>query len=166
MTSSISAISGSLVGTSSSGSSTALTDVTKKKLEALGIDTTNIKTESDGQAKLQEAQAAQAAAQHQGKHHGTNPMESIEDGAKSLAAQMDIAVGTKDDIGTVFSNISTKIEELQASAGDDQTKKSEVDGYQKQYDTLYREYSQAMAAKKMTGASALANYNKAALGLS
>lgn len=165
MTDAISAISSSSVSTSTSSSSATLTDATKKKLEALGIDTTNIKTEADGQEKLKEAQAAQAAAQQQGKPQGTNPMETIQDGAKSLAASMGVAVGSKDDIDTIFSNLSTKITELQASAGDDQTKKSEVDGYQLQYDTLYREYSQAMAAKNMTGASALANYNKAALGL-
>lgn len=163
MTDAISSISSNASSSlsASSSSSGKLTDETKKKLEALGIDTANVKTEAEGQAKLKEAHAAQA---HQ-KPKGASPMASIEDGAKALASEMGVSVGSKDKLTDIFDNITAKLSELKASAGDDENKKAEVSNYENQYNTLYNEYSQMAAARNMTGASALANYNKAALGL-
>ena len=61
MVSSISSI-GSLDSTTSTSSVQALTEETKQKLEALGIDTSNITTEAQGLAALATAQATSEAS--------------------------------------------------------------------------------------------------------
>ena len=172
MSDSISAISSaSAGGVKSSGSSTALTDATKKKLEAMGIDTSKIKTETDGQTKLKEAQASQGSASAQGKHQppqGASQMKSIEEEATALAGKMNVDVKKGDKIDDILSNISQKITGLQASAGTDESKKSEVGNYQSEYNKISTEYQSLKTAQSMLSNSlnGLANYNKAAFGLS
>lgn|SRR5574344_783714 len=165
MTDSISAVSANSVSKSSSSSSTALTDATKKKLEALGINTTDIKTESDGQEKLKEAQAAQNAQNAKPAQQAQS--NTVETEAKDLASQMGVVVGNNDDLATILDSISAQISNVQASAGTDETKKSEADNYQIQYNTIYQEYQQQEASKSMLTGSldGMAAYNKAALGL-
>lgn len=164
MTSAISSISSvSVASSSSASSSSALTEDTKKKLEALGIDTSNIKTETEGQQKLKEAQAAQASAQQ--KPQSNTSMEIVEDNAKSLASKIGAVVGNDDKIDDIFDKISTKISDLKASAGNDETKKSAAEAFDSEYNTLYSEYNRVLSSMKMTGATALGNYNKVALGI-
>lgn len=147
---------------STSSSSSALSDDTKKKLEALGLDPTKYTTEAQAQAAITAAQEKQAQQSQQG---GSNSYESIKTEVNSLASTMGIEVGSNDKLEDILDKISTQITTLQASAGTDATKLADVNNYQAQYTTITSELSKIEAAKNMTGASALANYNKAALGL-
>ena len=171
MTGAISAISGSS-SVSTSSSSSQLTDATKKKLEALGIDTAKIKTETEGLAKLKEAQASQASQAAQASAApppppgGISP-EDVKTEAKALAASIGVSVGQSDKINDILNKISTKISEMKASAGTDESKKSEVEGFYAQYQAVYTDYQEIESKKSMLSNSldALANYNKIRLGL-
>lgn len=168
MTNSISAINGSSsVSSTSSSSSKPLSEETRKKLEALGIDTTNIKTESEGQTKLKEAQSAQANAQAGGQKppQGALSPEKIKEEVEALASKVGVSVGNSDKIEDIMNNISKKISEIKASAKTDPNKLAEAESFESEYTTLSSELSQMKAAQNMTGASALANYNKLMLVL-
>ena len=168
MTDAISSVSSNSAASSSSNSSSAakISDETKKKLEALGLDPSKYTSEAAAQAAITEAQQAQQAqqAQAQPKNSGTS-METIEDSVKNLASKMGVPVGNNDKVDDILGNLSDKISELKTSAGTDETKKTEATAYDNEYFTLNAEYTQATAAQNMTGATAVAVYNKAALGL-
>ncbi len=168
MSDAISSVSSSSVASSSSSTS-KLSESTKKKLEALGLDPTKYTSEAAAQAAITSAQKAQQAQQTQAQgqpQDDSSSIDTIETNVKSLAANMGLSVGNDDEIDDIFDNISNKISELQSAAGTDETKKAELSSFQSQYSALSSEYAQAMATKNMTGASALASYNKASLGLS
>lgn len=170
MTDAIGSVSSNSVASSSSNSSSAakISDETKKKLEALGLDPSKYTSEAAAQAAITEAQQkAQQAQQAQAKpqSNGTS-METIEDSVKNLASKMGVPVGNNDKVDDILGNLSDKISELKTSAGTDETKKAEATAYDNEYFTLNSEYTQATAAQNMTGATAVAGYNKAALGLS
>lgn len=161
---SVNAISSSFSASSASGSSTSqLSEDTKKKLQALGLDPTKYTSEAQAQAAIQEALARQT--QQPPKPEAVN-MDSIKTEVQELASSMGVTVGSNDKIDDILNNISLKITELQASAGTDSSKLADVNSYQTKYTTIENELSQLKASKSMTGANALANYNKAALGLS
>lgn len=162
MTDSISAVSASATSntSSSSSSSTKLTDATKAQLEALGIDTTNITTEADGQAALKAAEANKETAK---MSQASNPSEdSIKTDAKSLASELGVSISDDDTTDDILDKISSAISQLREAAGDDQTKLAEVEKYQDEYDTISGDYtnmqtSQAQLTNSMSG---LASYNK------
>lgn len=160
---SISAISSnSASNTSKSGSASALSEDTQKKLKALGLDPTKYTSETQAQTAILEAQSKQEGP----KQSGAPGMSSIQTEIQDLASKMGLPVGNNDKMSDILGVISNKIDDLKAAAGTDVTKLSAVSDYQSQYTAISNELAQMEAAKKMTGASALANYNKAALGLS
>lgn len=176
MTNAISSISSSAA--SSSSSTTTLSSDTKKKLQVLGLDSSKYKTEAQAQEAITQAQSQTSGTQTVkggcasctncgkcGKGSTTN-ISSIQTSAKDLASKMGVSVGTKDELPDILSKISDKISELESSAGSDSTKLSDVDSYKKQFQTLAGKFEKISASQNMTGASALASYNKAALGLS
>lgn len=151
--------------TSNISSSQKLTDVTKKKLEYLGIDTVNIKTEAQGQAELKiavqkELQSAQAA-----NNGGSEAMLKAQ--AKDLAYQVGASVSSSQKVGDILTKVSSKITELKQAAGRDETKLSKVYQYQSQYDAIVSSFNNMQTAKNQiaTGMDGLANYNKILLGL-
>jgi len=166
---SISALtSASSVSTASSSSTTKLSAATKSKLEAMGIDTTNITTEVQGQTALKAAELKkEAAAQKAGGAQGNSSEASIKADAKSLASQVGASVADDDSIDDIMSKISSKIRELRASAGTDESKLAEIEGYQTQLDSISSTYSamQTSQAQLSSSMSGLASYNKASLNL-
>jgi len=168
MTDSISAVSSaSAASSTSSSSSTKLTAATKTQLEALGVDTTNITSETEGQTALKAAQAKSDAQQKAKAAAGGGSEDSIKASAQTLASEMGVSVSSTDTTDDILSNISAKLSELKASAGDDQVKLAELEQYQSEFDTLSTSYtnmqtSQAQLSNSMSG---LATYNKASLNL-
>lgn len=143
-------------------SSTKLSEDTKKKLKELGLDPSQYSSEA-------EAKAAIAAKEHQktegAKKAGGGDFKRIEEEAQSLAAEMGISAGSNDKISDIMDKISNKISELESGAGSDKTKLAQVNDFSNKYTTISNELAQLQAAKNMTGATALGNYNKASLGL-
>lgn len=150
-----------------------LTEETKNELQALGLDPSKYTTEAQGQKALIEAQAAQssqatqAVAQPQhASHFGF--VSSIRAEVETLAAQVGVSVGSRDKMIEVLGSIADKITDLKISAGTDSTKLAKVNSYQSQYEAISGEILQKQSSEsKLTDSlKYLANYNKAALGLS
>lgn len=171
---SINAIGGmasSLSRVSASGSSSALSEETKRKLESLGVDTSKIKTESEGQQKLkeiQDAQAAQANKSDQGKHHQQDgsQIQSINEKLTSLASQVGVSISGNDKIPDILSTISNKISEMSVKAGGDTQKLQKISQYQNELNVIASEYAsfvnqhQASQNQLSGGMDSLAAYNK------
>lgn len=143
---------------SSNTASNALTDETKAKLLALGVDVSNIKTEMQGEIALQQAQRQQKT-QETAKN---SQEDSVKSEALSLASEVGASVSSDATTSDIMSAISAKISELQSSAGADVSKMQQVAEYQQQYDSLStsiasQQMQQAQMASSMNG---LANYNK------
>jgi len=146
----------------SSSNLSKISEETKKKLIELGLDPSKYTTEAQAQAALIQTQATKSPAPQKPDN---SDMNTIETKIKDLASLIGVSVGNSDKITDILSNISNKIGELQSSAGTDATKLAEINNYQTQFTDISSELAKAQSSKNMTGASALANYNKAALGL-
>jgi len=164
---SVNAIGGmSAASSGSSGSSSPLSDITKKKLESLGIDTSKIKTETQGQQKLKEAQASQASQATQGQQNGAGQAQAIKDQASNLASQMGISVSKNDKVSDILDHISTKLTGLSAQSGQDPQKVQELKQYKSEYTVIASEYAslqaqQQSSQKQLTGSmDSMAAYNK------
>jgi len=156
----------------SSSSSTVLTDTTKKKLEALGIDASKIKTETEGLQKLKEAEAQQAAqaaqsAQGQQQQNGASSQtDAIKTQATSLASQLGISVSDKDTVEDILENIGTKLSAMSVQAANDPQKMQELKGYESQFASISSEYvniqtQQQQSQSQISGSlDSLATYNK------
>ena len=148
----------------STSSSSAISEDTKKKLQALGLDPSKYTSEAQAQTAITQAQAQQQSQQDGAKKSGgSGSFATIKTEVQDLASKMGVSVGNNDKASDILSNISDKISELQSSAGTDPTKLSELNGYQSQYTSISSELSQLEASRNMTGATALADYNKATL---
>jgi len=163
MTDAISSVSSSSSSKTSSTSS-VLSNDTKAKLKALGLDPTKYTSESAAQEAITEAQEKQQQKTAAPKSDGSS-FTTIKTEVQDLAAKIGITVGTNDKTSDILTKISDQITELKSAAGTDSSKLSAASAYESQYTTISSELSQLESAKNMTGASALANYNKAALGL-
>lgn len=153
---------------SSSSSEQSLTDTTKKKLEALGLDTSNIQTETQGQQKLQEAQQSQSQQQNQGQSQNNNSSQTdLISEAKSLAGKVGASISDTDSIDDMISKLSTKISAIKTDAGEDNTKLQQAQQYQSELDSLQNQYTQSQQLQSMLAGSmnAMANANKISLGL-
>lgn len=153
----------SSIGASSSTNTQKLTAATKVQLEALGVDTTNITTETQGQAALKAAQANQEAHHaSKGAHKGNSSMDSIKAEATSLASQVGVSVSNTDKVDDILSNISAKISEMQAGAGDDKAKLAQVQQYETQLEAISAEFSKMQSSQQQLSSSmsSMASSNK------
>ena len=163
MTTAVSSVSSSTPATSTpTAAPSALSDDTKKKLQALGLDPTKYATEADAEQAIQDATAKQAATK---KPDGAGNFKTIEEEAQALASEMGIPVGQNDKMSDIMDAITAKIDDLQSSAGSDPTKLAQVNDYNSKFSSISSELAQLQASRSMTGATALGNYNKASQGL-
>lgn len=173
MVSSISSITSAISPISTAASSsTKLSDETKKKLESLGVDTTNIKTETEGLALLsqiqaaQQAQQAQQSQQPQGADSSMAQMENIKAQISSLASKVGVALSPNGNVDDNMTAISNAISAMKVQSTNNIDKVSKADEYQAQYDAISSslavlESQKSSSQEQITGSmSALANYNK------
>ena len=141
----------------------AIKPETKQKLEALGIDASKIKTETEAQQKIKEAESAQANAQVQSVHF-QHPMGEVIEDAKKLAETLGMRVGNVEDVEKLLKDIDKQIKEFEKQVKDDKDdeRKKMVDGVRGVYEQIYTEYQQSISEqKKITGnLDMLATYNK------
>lgn len=142
--------------------STKLTPATKAKLEALGVDTTNIKTEAEGQRILKIVEAKQEEVQKTHISKGVSSATSIRAEATQLASEVGVSVSNDDKIDNILSKISDKINELRINIGNDQSKLAQINKYQSQLEAISSEFSNMQTSKIQlsNGMNALASYNK------
>lgn len=141
----------------------AIKPETKQKLDALGIDASQIKTEKEAQKKIKEVESAQANAQvQQGQFH--HPMGEVVQDAKKIAEAIGIRVGNVEDVEKLLKEIDKQLKEFEKQVKDDKDddRKKMVAGVRGVYEQVYAEYQQAISEqKKITGnLDMLATYNK------
>lgn len=161
----------------SSSSSNRLSEETKKKLEALGIDTSNIKTEAEGQAKLNQVKAAQSAAAekanqtHQNSGVPTNvQMETIKSQAVELAQKLGAKVDSNEKLANIMAAISEALKNYKVQSVNSPEKLEKYQAYQKQYDAISSslqsmEDQKSSQSKMSNSMAAMANYNIAFFNL-
>lgn len=169
MVSSINSINSSMMTSSvSSSTSNRLTEDTKKKLEALGVDTFKIKTESEGLSvlsQIKEAQAAQAVQQAQ-KPDSMPQMDNLREQIASLASKVGVSLSPDGSPSDAMIAISNAITVMRIQAANNVDKISKVDSCQAQYDAISSSLAVLESQKSSTqnqitgGMSAIANYNK------
>jgi len=108
--------------------SDTLTAATRAKLVMVGIDTTNIKTESEGRAILMRAMA-QESSQTSYTTSSSNQQDEATRLAKSLASDLDVIITDNDSLDDIIVKLRTKIAELQSEAKDDKNKLSSIKDY-------------------------------------
>jgi len=174
------------VGTVSSSykiysSQQALTAQTKSQLESMGINTTNIKSEEQGQTTLQslqtnnttQTQNVQQAAPPSG---GDSSAESVKEAAISLAQKVGASVSSDDNIEDILDAISQAISNLQAQAANDPQKITKIKQFEADYQSLCQSVSEMEASKTasaiqgissqaQTGLDGLASYNMASISI-
>ena len=139
-----------------------LTEATKAKLIALGVDIKGIATESEGQMKLKEAQFERVSGTS-AQNKKTSENNSVLQQARKLAHELNVSYSERDTINDLISKITARINELKTAAGDDFDKKEKVNYYQGRLDELEKSYlSQLELSASM---SLMSNMNKAFHGL-
>ena len=169
------------------GAQQALSAQTKSQLQSLGIDTTNITTETQGQAALQSSQGSQQSQntqQTQGTQQsshaggGNSAIQSIKNDAIALAQKVGASVGSNDKLNDILSSISQALSNMQAQAANNPQKLDRVNACQSEYQSLCQSISsvqssmEASKAQSQAGASqiqgsmnGLAIYNMAAMSM-
>lgn len=143
---------------SSSSSSTALklTDDTKKKLEALGVDTTNITSEAQGQIALLQAQQQQAlSGQNDGQHSSSEKveMEALKSQAITLAGKVGVTVSSDEKISDIIAAIGPAVENKISAAGNDKTKIAEAQELQAEYNSISTSLSSMQAQQAQSSST-------------
>lgn len=175
------------VGSSSSVSSVQqqLTPQTKALLESLGVDTSSIQTEAQGQIALVQAQNSQQsndAQKSQGSqqsHQGGGNREafqSIKADAIDLAGKLGISVAQNSKLSDIMTSIAQALSTLQVQAGSDPQKLAQVSQYQSEFDAIGQSIqslqssiqpSQASSGSKQiqNSMACLAVYNMASIAI-
>lgn len=159
-----------------------LTQKTKAELEALGIDTSNIKSEEEGQALLQSAQSTQQGqetqqsqkSQKSGGNHAA--FESLRQEAVKLAEKVGVSVSSTDKLSDIMDAISQAITDMQAQAANDPQKAAQVAQYQAEYESISQQIqsleqskpsssSESGTSQLQASMAGLAAYNMASISI-
>ena len=106
-----------------------LTHATKAKLEALGVDTTNIKTEAEGKAMLIAVQAERSDSVQKSKKSNGNQQDEVMRQVKLLADKLNVTYSDNDTVDDIIYRITAKVEKLISEAGDDEKKQADATYY-------------------------------------
>ena len=131
---------------SSGSSAIALSAATKAKLEALGIDTKNIKTEAQGQAILKAIEERKKELHGILGPHEPPPRDTVKDEAKNLASAVGVSVAQGDSTDEILNKIAAKIDQLRQGAGDDKEKLAQVDQFEAKYEEISGQVSNSKAS--------------------
>lgn len=143
------------------GGSQRLTATTKAKLEALGVDTKEIRTEAEGQMKLKEAQMSSTSGSQQTKQASPKEDGALEE-AKSLAAKLDVSVSSTDTVDEIVDKIADKIEDIKADAGKDFDKQADIKQYESELAMLEKSHMSQIdlsATMNLTASMNMAYHN-------
>ena len=120
------------------GGQQPLTAATKAKLQALGVDTKYIRTETEGQSKLRLAQAERFT---KGGNNGVQRAEQKDEDenlklARELADKLNVSYNSDENVTEICSRIQSKLDEMRTEADGDFDKNSNVDYYQTRLDEI------------------------------
>ncbi len=135
---SINAISSSMaVSSAYTTKSTELSEETKAKLQALGIDPSTVSSESEAQSLI-----AQVEAMSQSDQARPNSSDqTLLTKAQALAEDVGVQYSYKDNLDDLCEKISQKIEQLASQYGNDGAKMSILEDYQRELSSIDSRYS-------------------------
>jgi hypothetical protein len=168
MTSSISSVSTASAATTQSTTTkkSNLSQATKFKLEALGIQETDGMTEAQAQAQINQAQQQQGTQDNQSGSQNSSESEILSE-AKSLAALVGVSVSDDADVSEILADISTEIEGMLEGAENNPAILSTVSSYISQLTALDDQYENLQAARDnvFNSMEMVSTSNKISLGL-
>lgn len=145
-----------------------LSEETKRKLQALGIDPTTVSSETEAQALI--ATAKQKIEQTKNESSSQNTCCSSEceliSRAKNLAEKIGLQTSNNDSLRNLIDKISTKLSLISNKTQDEQTT-DKISNYQNELTSIENEYSQINNNQNslLTAMNLTANMNKFFLGL-
>lgn len=127
-----------------------VTDETKSKLKSLGIDASNIKTETEAQKIIKEAESAQANASH-----FPHPMGEVLKDAKQLAEKIGIRVESIDNVEKILQIIDKQLKIYEKQVVDDvgDERKDMVAGARREYRKIKADFEKSMAEQSKISAN-------------
>lgn len=163
---SISAMSGSY--STGQSSQSQLSEETKRKLQALGIDPSTVTSETQAQALIAAAQQQVQQTTNESSSQNTCCSSECEliSRAKILAEKIGVQTSTNDSLENLIDKISSKITSL-TSLNNDSKAQSETNQYQNELTSIQNEYSTVSSNQNsiMTAMNLTANMNKLLLGI-
>lgn len=145
-----------------------LSEETKRKLQALGIDPTTVSSETEAQALI--ASAKQKIEQTKNESSSQNTCCSSEceliSRAKHLAEKIGLQTSNNDSLRNLIDKISTKLSLISNKTQDEQTN-DKISNYQNELTSIENEYSQINNNQNslLTAMNLTANMNKFFLGI-
>lgn len=152
----------------SQSASNGLSEETKRKLQALGIDPTTVSSETEAQAVI--ASAKQKIEQTKNESSSQNTCCSSEceliSRAKHLAEKIGLQTSNNDSLRNLIDKISTKLSLILNKTQDEQTN-DKISNYQNELTSIENEYSQINNNQNslLTAMNLTANMNKFFLGI-
>lgn len=147
-----------------------ISEETKKKLEALGLDPSSVTSEAEAQALITAAQEAQSQNNtgSQDKGGGKSSANDILTDTKQLAKEVGVSVADNDKIDDILDNISIKVSKMIAEAQCDPAKMKPAEDFQSRLSVLIDENESLKTSMQsmFTAMNMVSISNKLALGLS
>lgn len=146
-----------------------LSDETKRKLQALGIDYTNVASEAQAQLLIQSAQSRQQIQKTDNNNQQTTCSSELEliSRAKTLASKVGISISQNASMSDILTSLSNKITNLTTKSSETINKNNEIEQYRTELTTLENEYSNLTQSQNsiFSAMNISANLNKFMLGL-
>lgn len=146
-----------------------LSEETKRKLQALGIDVTNVTSEAQAQMLITAAQSRQQVQKTDNSNKDTTCSSELEliTKAKTLAKKMGVSVSQNSTMSEILTSLSNKISTLTTQAENNQTKTNEIQQFRTELTSLQNEYSTLTKSQNsiFSVMNMSANLNKFMLGL-
>ncbi len=159
----------SLGGYCISGVST-LSESTKQKLQALGIDPSSVTSEAQAQSLINAAQTRQQVQKANNESNSKNTCSSeaeLISRAKSLASKLGVSVSNNSPLTEILSSISSKINSLSNQSSTEGYNIQKLQQFQAELYSIQNEYSTVKQSQNSmyTAMNLTANMNKFSLGL-
>lgn len=167
---SINSISTTSVNYSDISQLSKISEATKRKLQALGIDPSSVTSEAQAQtliASAQQRQQVQQTQQSSNEKKTTSSESELISQAKTLASKMGVSVSSNESLSDILSTLSSKISSMSAQANGDAVKLQEIKQFQSELYSIQSQYStvQQNDNSLYTAMNMTANMNKYMLGL-
>ena len=159
----------SLGGYCISGVST-LSESTKRKLQALGIDPSSVTSEAQAQSLINAAQTRQQVQKANNESNSKNTCSSeaeLISRAKSLASKLGVSVSNNSPLTEILGSISSKINSLSNQSSTEGYNIQKLQQFQAELYSIQNEYSTVKQSQNSmyTAMNLTANMNKFSLGL-
>jgi len=151
-----------------------ISDATKRQLEALGIDASNVTSEAQAQSLISAKKTEQSfqnsltgKTQDKSDTASQSSESSLISEAKSLAEELGVSVSSDDTFDDITAAISDAIEKLMDKSGNDPQALQRIQAYKTRLSQLNSQYSDVSTSNSNIYAamSAQAATNKYMLGL-